>query len=1283
MSDTTPSLLIVAVPGPTGPRPHGVRARPDATLAELLAVLGERLATVDGRAVTPTCRLAEAGVREGSLVGGPVEPPGTQAAVEARWVTGPDAGRRHPLGAGAVVVGRAAAADLRADDAALAPFAAALVADAEIARLSPLARHAGATMVALGDPIAIGASRLVLAPVPDEPPAVTAPAGSWSAALARPPRRPTAAEPALPSPVPPPPERPAAVPLALTPVVAAAASGLLVAALTGRPLLALVGLVGALAGLGATAGQRWRAARRHGRAVGAWQAATRDLAGALAQVAGETARHRRLVTPDAVRAVARCLDGSSRLWERRPGHADAHTVTIGLGDRAWEAAPDHVLADVPVSVRVGPGDALGIVGDAEAARAVARSVLVQLVAAHGPADLAIAVAGDPAPWAWTAWLPHDVELLGFAAAASSGLLVLDGDDLATTGPPAGEVATLVLATRPEALAAWCTAVLDLRGRPVLDGEPVDPAAMSLATATGAARALARFVDPEHLAARVPDAVDFDALPGHRALDAAALAARWRASDGVPRCVLGRTAEGPLELDLDRDGPHALVAGTTGAGKSELLRTLVAGLALTTGPEDLTFLLVDFKGGAAFDACADLPHVVGMVTDLDGTLAPRVLRSLEAELRRREHVLRACGASDLAAHRRLGGVLARLVVVVDELATLVAELPGFVPALVSLAQRGRSLGVHLVLATQRPRGAITDDVRANTALRICLRTTEREEAVDVVADPRPAAFRRDRPGRAAVRRGEGRVEVVQVAHASGAVADAGAPVAAAGEEPAFERSTQLVWSVRLACEAATLAGILPPRRPWLAALPTLVRLADLPAGSVALLDDPDRQAQPPYAWDRGRGHLLVCGAAGSGTSGALLAVGAAAATASAADVHLYAVDADGSLATLAALAHTGDVLAAGDRSRVARLLRRLRAGIEHGRPAGAPAVVLLVDGLDALRASFDDVAGLAVLADLASILADGPARGVHVAASIRRPGGLPASMTSAFAERWLLRLADPSEAAAWGVPAQAVTASPPGRAAVVGGGPGEDPWRAAQVAMVGEDDLHRLGGVPAPAGRAEPIGALPALVGTVGRPSAGPGRLVLPIGLADDDLGPVSLVLHAGDHLLVAGPPRSGRTSALRLLVLQVRRASPDVHVVVAGPTGERLRAVADAHLDDARLHDTGLGAQPLLVVVDDAERVDDDGRLAALAARPDVHLLVAARADALRGLHGHWTQAVRRRRSGLLLSPGRDDGDLLGVVLPRRPWTAWVPGRAELVDAGHVRLVQLARPPSPRRRRAA
>ena len=209
---------------------------------------------------------------------------------------------------------------------------------------------------------------------------------------------------------------------------------------------------------------------------------------------------------------------------------------------------------------------------------------------------------------------------------------------------------------------------------------------------------------------------------------------------------------------------ALVGGTTGSGKSELLRSLIAALAANADPRQLTFLLMDFKGGAAFDACARLPHTVGMVTDLDEALVERALRALEAELQYRERLLRSAGADNLRAYheREHDEPLPRLVVVIDEFAKMAREQPELLAALVDVAQRGRTLGVHLILATQRPAGVVNDHIRTNTNLRIALRVQDAADSVDVIGERDAAEISRHRPGRAYFRLGPDEVLPIQSA-----------------------------------------------------------------------------------------------------------------------------------------------------------------------------------------------------------------------------------------------------------------------------------------------------------------------------------------------------------------------------------------------------------------------------------------------------------------------------------------------------------------------------------------
>ncbi|WP_197359156.1 FtsK/SpoIIIE domain-containing protein, partial [Streptomyces clavuligerus] len=460
-----------------------------------------------------------------------------------------------------------------------------------------------------------------------------------------------------------------------------------------------------------------------------------------------------------------------------------------------------------------------------------------------------------------------------------------------------------------------------------------------------------------------------------------LVRRWAKRPASTSALLGVGYSGPIAFDLVKDGPHALVAGTTGAGKSELLQTLVASLAAANRPDEMTFVLVDYKGGSAFKDCVDLPHTLGMVTDLDSHLVERALTSLAAELTRREHLLAAAGAKDHPEYRALRRrdpllpALPRLLLIIDEFATLARDVQEFVPGLVSIAQRGRSLGIHLVLATQRPAGVVTADIRANTNLRIALRVTDTLDSQDVLEVSDAVTISATTPGRALARIGHRSVLPFQTAfvgaprpgeqqrreqETSEAAADAAiwtsevtwSLLGRTAPEPGPEHTgdedgddayedpdaatdlTALVEAARAACAALDIPA---QPSPWLPALPHQLTLDQLPEPAAgegdlapvawALADLPGAQRQEPLTLDLSRfGHLYVIGTPRTGRSQVLRTIaGALARRHSCADVHLYGIDAGGgALAALTALPHCGAVVPRTDLERLNRLLARMIA-----------------------------------------------------------------------------------------------------------------------------------------------------------------------------------------------------------------------------------------------------------------------------------------------------------------------------------------------------------------------
>ena len=587
----------------------------------------------------------------------------------------------------------------------------------------------------------------------------------------------------------------------------------------------------------------------------------------------------------------------------------------------------------------------------------------------------------------------------------------------------------------------------------------------------ACRAIAPIVDvsPSVSDAAIPTASRLLDVLGLDVPSPDAIRARWALNPRSTTAVIGESLDGPFSIDLVADGPHGLVGGTSGSGKSEFLQTLVASLAVANSPAEMNFVLVDYKGGAAFKDCAALPHTVGMVTDLDAHLVERALESLSAELKRREHVLSAAGAKDLedyqdlAARRDLESV-PRLVVVVDEFASLARELPDFVAGLVNLAQRGRSLGIHMILATQRPSGAVSPEIRANTNLRIALRMTDGAESADVIDAPDAGAISPAHRGRGYARLDANALIPFQTSRVGGRAprgdtatlpdpiirAMAFTDLAEPAPQPPIVQDagdveiTDLGLLVTAIGEATRAAHIPPQRRPWLPALPeqlALTALDGIASGATparrgvwfGLEDHPAEQIQRIATLDLDAdGHLYVIGAPRSGRTTALRTIAASGAlTHAPSDLHIYGIDAgNGGLLPLKRFPHVGAIAVRTQADHVTRLIGKLRALVKerqqlladasvpdlsqlralhaaHGEQA-PPHVLVLLDGWEAFQSAFETVDGGALIDAVVFLLREGASAGVHLVVTGDRQLLISGRMSTLADRKLLLRMIERSD-----------------------------------------------------------------------------------------------------------------------------------------------------------------------------------------------------------------------------------------------------------------------------------
>lgn len=936
--------------------------------------------------------------------------------------------------------------------------------------------------------------------------------------------------------------------------------------------------------------------------------------------------------------------------------------------------------------------------------------------------------------------------------------------IAEKGPDVG-VHVVWCAPRVESLPAACRSYVAVDGvtgdgttGQVRLGEITTPLrldTLSAEQAGRAARGMAPVLDvgvPEEDQSDLPRTVSYAELAGEELLSSPdAVIERWKQNNSLVdrqaatpvalkkapnlRALVGHAGTAPFSLDLRADGPHALVGGTTGAGKSEFLQSWVLGMAAAHSPDRLTFLFVDYKGGAAFADCVDLPHTVGLVTDLSPHLVRRALTSLRAELRYREHLLNAKGAKDLISLEKTGDPQCppSLVIVVDEFAALVQEVPEFVDGVVDVAQRGRSLGLHLVLATQRPNGVIKDNLRANTNLRIALRMADEDDSSDVLGDKLAAYFDSSIPGRGAAKTGPGRIKVFQTGYVGGRTTGIKPPPRIEvrdldfGNFTLWEDPTPQVQSsddslptdiTRMVANigaAAVVAGVPEPRKPWLDELAPVYNFSKLPNPRtdekipLGVLDAPESQSQPTLYWEPDvEGNLGFFGTSGSGKSTALrtIAVAAAMTSRNGGPSHVYGLDfASRGLAMLDVLPHVGAVVDGDDDERVQRTIRmirdlvneraerysRVQAGsiAEYRHIANAPnepRVFLLVDNIGAFRERYEDSsATLRWWTAFAQIAADGRAVGVHVVVAGDQLRSLPMSIASNIQRRIILRQTSDQEYLNWGIPSDILTpASPPGRAVVDG--------NEAQLAILGESgnvavQAREIQQLAASLGRnsvmrAAPVLRLPDQIPLENLPVGSPGGAV--IGVADSTLEPIAIAPHG--LFLLAGSAGSGRSTAVAVIAAAIKRADPVINTALISPrrnsapwSGWTKRAAGSDAMELVRslLEEVESKRRRWAIFIESiAEFNDTDAgeiqRLVKEAAAEDQFVLGEGEMPAWQQSYMLGPQFKAARR-GLILVPGdMDTGTLFQVEVGRIRRQDFPPGRGFLVERGRASKLQLA-----------
>lgn len=537
-----------------------------------------------------------------------------------------------------------------------------------------------------------------------------------------------------------------------------------------------------------------------------------------------------------------------------------------------------------------------------------------------------------------------------------------------------------------------------------------------------------------------------------------LAQRWNAAKVYQSMAapIGVAKSGMILLDLHdkAHGPHGLVAGTTGSGKSELLQTYILSMAALYHPYEVGFVIIDFKGGGMANQFKDLPHMMGRITNIDGKEINRSLRSIKAELNKRQRLFVEAGVNHIDNYIikvRKGEVkipLPHLILIVDEFAELKAEQPDFMKELISAARIGRSLGVHLILATQKPSGQVDEQIWSNSRFKLCLKVQSPQDSNEVLKSPLAAEIKE--PGRAYLQVGNNEMfELFQSAYS-------GAPertedsnlkeftiyeITSSGKRlPVYVQKKKKEQNVKTQLDAMVqyMASFCQKNQlkklPEIC-LPSLEECIEFPiqkassdrsshiVAEIGIYDDPDNQLQDVYSVDLTNQNMMIIGSAQSGKTNLLQTLIRSVTTKyTPQDVNIYIIDfASMYLKNFETLNHVGGVVTASEDEKLKNLFKLLYKEIAFRKEK---ILSLGVSSFSAYKeAGFNDLPQIIVMVDnlttlkelyfqdndeLLNICRDGLAVGVSVVIANAQMSGIGYRYLSNFACRVALFNNDSSE-----------------------------------------------------------------------------------------------------------------------------------------------------------------------------------------------------------------------------------------------------------------------------------